>query len=474
MAAKLSKKSAISDEPQTALWASIHDKLKKHIPRQFFKVFFGDLEPLSFKGNSLVLASADARVVAHIKQRYLPLINRYANEVSEGKIVVKVKTRPTDSKAEPKKDHKVKKPRTIPTQTTSEEGRDGGSGAYPNTIILNPKYTFDRFVRGPSNEHAFAASFGAAQRPSEFHNPLYLYGGVGLGKTHLMMAIGNHIQDNFPWMNVQYTPAEIFQSDLVEAVATKTLPHFKAKYRNIDVLLFDDIQFISQRAEYTQEEIFHTFNYLYQNKKQIVISGDRPPQQLSTLTDRLVSRFQSGLIVDIKPPSLETRLAILKTKAEEIQLDIPYEVLKYVAVRITGQIRVLEAALIKLKFISELEKHPIDLQLTKLALRDLPNEKPGPQVSIDEILRVVSKHFGVEEAEVKGNSRVENIVMARHVCMYLTKKLLPSMSLAAIAEAFGRSDHTTVMHAEKKIKEMVDRDEAFRVQLQELHDELQF
>lgn len=297
---------------------------------------------------------------------------------------------------------------------------------------------------------------------------------MGLGKTHLMMAIGNQIQATMPWLKVQYTPAESFQTDLVEAVKNGLHAHFKARYRNVDVFLFDDIQFIGQRAEYTQEEIYHTFNYLFQNKKQIVISSDRPPQQLSKLHDRLQSRFHSGLVIDIKPPNFETRLAILQARSEEMRLAIPQEVLRYLASRFTGQVRTLEAALVKLQFFSEHEKRPIDLQMAKLALRDLPQEDTGPQVTIDEILRVVARTFRVEEAEIRGTSRVETVALARHVCMYLARDILPSLSLTQIAQAFGRSDHTTVLHAEKKIKELCDKDEAFRVQLQEIRAELQF
>ena len=462
----------VKSEDAYFIWQSILKLVEEEIPAQFFKAFFTELQAISYNGTILVIGGSDKRIINHVKQRYFSLLEKILRKkLSQGiKIDLQYMANP-ESAISPKQKAKGADQSMY---GNSKKLSNVNQSAYPNKIAVNPQYTFERFVRGPSNEHAFAASEGAAKAPTEFHNPLYLYGGVGLGKTHLMMAIGNYIKENFSWFKIQYSPAETFQSDLVEAVATKTLPHFKAKYRNIDVLLFDDIQFISQRAEYTQEEIFHTFNYLYQNKKQIVISGDRPPQQLSTLTDRLVSRFQSGLIVDIKPPNLETRLAILKTKADEMKLEIPFEVLRYIAARVTSQIRVLEAALIKIKFISELEKHPVDLQLTKLALRDLPSEKFGPQVSIDEILRLVSKHFHVDEQEIKGNSRVEKIVLARHVCMYFTKKLLSGMSLASVASAFGRSDHTTVMHAEKKIRDIMDNDEAFRVQIQELADELQF
>lgn len=441
--------------PETVLWHMVYEKLQAQVPQQFFSAFFENLRAESYDGKKLHLSGDNPQVVEHIKKRYLHLLRSIASEVAEQAVDVELSANLAEI---PKKAEKI---------VVQEPN-------YPHTIQLNPQYTFERFIKGPSNEHAYFAARGVAEKPGEFHNPLYIYGGVGLGKTHLMMAIGNQIQATMPWLKVQYTPAESFQTDLVEAVKNGLHAHFKARYRNVDVFLFDDIQFIGQRAEYTQEEIYHTFNYLFQNKKQIVISSDRPPQQLSKLHDRLQSRFHSGLVIDIKPPNFETRLAILQARSEEMRLAIPQEVLRYLASRFTGQVRTLEAALVKLQFFSEHEKRPIDLQMAKLALRDLPQEDTGPQVTIDEILRVVARTFRVEEAEIRGTSRVETVALARHVCMYLARDILPSLSLTQIAQAFGRSDHTTVLHAEKKIKELCDKDEAFRVQLQEIRAELQF
>lgn len=439
------------------VWNKVQATLSQEIPAQFFKAFISKLRVNpSLDNGDIQLVSEDKQLLEHVKKRYLNRIKSLTKELSDMNINLHFQ-----SKKEP---DQIAEPTAKPSNET----------AYPNYIALNPRYTFERFVKGPSNEHAFAAAMGAASAPSEFHNPLYIYGGVGLGKTHLMMAIGNFVKEKMPWFKVHYAPAETFQSDLVEAVQNKNLPHFKAKYRNIDLFLFDDIQFISARADYTQEEIFHTFNYLYQNGKQIVISGDRPPQQLSTLSDRLQSRFQSGLIVDIKAPNYETRLAILRNKANEMNLDVPFEVLQYMATRISSQIRALEAGLIKLKFTCDVEKSPIDMQMAKLSLKDLPIEDKQPLVTIDEILRVVSRTWHVDETEIKGNSRIEAVAMARHICMYLAKKMIPSMSLSSIAHAFGRSDHSTVIHAEKKIREMIDKSDTFQVQLQELIEELQF
>lgn len=450
-----------SDVKATVIWQNIYEKLSQNIPEQFFSVFFNHLKAKKYVENQLFLSSDDDQVIHHIKKRYISQIEEVARAEAGENVQVEIVLDDTQEN---------KKPIDFPGSAEKKKADTETS----HQILLNPKYTFDRFIKGPSNEHAMAAAMGAAQNLNEFHNPLYIYGSVGVGKTHLMMAIGNFVLQNSPWLKIQYTPAETFQNTLFEAISKKNMSSLKARYRNVDVFLFDDIQFINERADFIQEEIFHTFNFLYQNKKQIVISGDRPPQQLSTLHDRLQSRFQSGLIVDIKPPNFETRLAILKTKAREMQLHVPQNVLEYLSARFTTQVRILEAALIKLRFVSELEKHPIDLQMTKLALRDMPNESPGQQISIDEILRTVSQTFHVNEAEIKGNSRTENIVHARHISMFLAKSLIPSMSLASIARAFGKSDHTTVLHAEKKIRDLMDMDDTLRVQIEELTNELKF
>lgn len=469
----------------TPIWEKIRNNLKEKMMPQFYNAFGSDIRPLDWNGKELIIGSNDGRVIQFIEQNYAPVIQNTLQNLTVADASVKfieIEKQITEQEEDTEESFSVSKQNQSKGSSQKNNNKtmqedisaydQVKSGTYPNTIKLNPDYSFNRFIKGPSNEHALAAAVGVAANPTTYHNPLYLYGGVGLGKTHLMMAIGNEVQMKFPWMNVLYTTAETFQNDLVEAVANKTLASLRTRYRKADILLLDDIQFISQRAEFTQEEIHHMFNYLYQNKKHIVISGDRAPQELSTLTDRLVSRFSSGLFVDIKPPNLETRMAILSSKATESNMEVPSDVLRFLAGRFNTQIRMLESALTKLRFVSEIEKRPIDLQMAKIALRDLPAENMSSQISIDEVIRVVSKTFHVDENEIKSNSRVEQVAMARHVCMYLTRKLIPSMSLSNIATAFGRNDHSTVIHADKKIKEKLDEDEALAVQIQELIDEL--
>jgi chromosomal replication initiator protein len=325
---------------------------------------------------------------------------------------------------------------------------------------LNPNYTFERFVKGPSNEYAYMAALGAAQNPMTYHNPLYLFGGVGLGKTHLMMAIGNYILKNNPSLKVLYVPSETFQNEIVEAVKNKSASYQK-KYRNVDILLIDDIQFISEKAAYTQEQIFHIFNHLYQNNKQIVISGDRPPQQLATLKDRLISRFQSGLIVDIKPPNLETREAILQSKSVEMGIDVPKEVIRFIATHEKGQVRLLEAALIKLQFSSQLKHKKVDMELASEIIREISFEMES-HLNAENIIKIVSREMGIKTDQILGKSRVESIVWARHSAMYLVRKCIPSITLLEVAHAFARNDHTTVMNAEKKVRQKMDSDSHYK------------
>jgi len=460
----------------SAQWGKIYHELESQIPSQFFTAFFSDVKATFEGDNVIILKSKDTKVLNHIKKCYRSVIENVAKTICQKKIHISFKKVEVSDDSNVNRKHPAQELQKL--RKNSDKSKPAGleinQSAYPNKISVNPNYVFERFVRGPSNEHALAAAQGCAFNQDNFSNPLYLYGGVGRGKTHLMMAIGNYIAQHYPWLKVEYSPSEILQSDLVEAFKTNSIPHFNAKYRNVDVLLIDDIQFISQNAVQTQEAIFNTFNYLYQNGKKIVISGDTAPQNLSALTDRLKSRFQSGLIIEIKEPNFETRIAILKAKSEELKLSIPFDVLKYIASSMPKQIRVLEAALIKLRFFSDIENRPIDKQMAKIALKDLVSETGSQEVSVDDILRVVALKFHIPENDIIGTSRSSSVVLARHICMYLTRKLIPRKSLAIIASDFGRSDHTTVLNAEKKVREYIDKDHSVKLQIDEILEELNF
>ncbi len=317
------------------------------------------------------------------------------------------------------------------------------------STMLNPKYTFDSFVIGNSNRFAHAASLAVAESPAKAYNPLFIYGGVGLGKTHLMHAIGHYILHNNPKSQVVYVSSEKFTNELINSIKDDKNVEFRNKYRNIDILLVDDIQFIAGK-ERTQEEFFHTFNALYEANKQIIISSDRPPKEIPTLEDRLRSRFEWGLIADIQAPDFETRMAILKKKADVEKLNIPNEVMVYIATKIKSNIRELEGALIRIVAFSSLTNKEISVDLASEALKDIISSKQTRQVTIDIIQEVVANYYNLKIEELKSARRTRNIAFPRQIAMYLSRKLT-DMSLPKIGEEFGGRDHTTVIHAYEKI-----------------------
>jgi len=454
-------------------WSQFYTKLRKEIPSQFFDIFFNDIKPLEWSDDKLVISSPDGKILSHIKNRYMNVLTSFAREVAHKDIDVQLKVADkTTRSGQPRGRGKNPDQASQDGQLNIfDEEKAEGRLAHRESCrnYINTNYTFDRFVKGPSNEYAYMAVLGAARNPKKFHNPLYLFGGVGLGKTHLMMAMANYIAEHSPWLKVLYVPSEAFQNDIVEAAQKKTGLGYQARYRNADVLLIDDIQFISERAEYTQEQIFHIFNHLYQNNKQIVISGDRPPQQLATLKDRLISRFQSGLIVDIKPPNLETREAILMKKSVEMDLKVPPEVLRFIATHEKSQVRLLEAALIKLKFSCEMRQQTVDMSMAHEVIQEVSREQVS-HVSIDDVMVQVSGETGVKLDQILGKSRLESVVWARHIAMYLVRRAIPELTLLNVANAFGRNDHTTVMNAEKKVRAKLDADSAFAEMIDKLYD----
>jgi len=321
----------------------------------------------------------------------------------------------------------------------------------PHQEGLNPRYTFDRFVVGASNRFAHAAAKAVAQSPSRAYNPLFLYGGTGLGKTHLMQATGHDILEHYPQMRVTFVSSEQFTNQLIESIATKSTARFRAKYRKVDVLLIDDIHFIGGK-EATQEEFFHTFNTLFDAHKQIVLSSDRQPKEIQSLEDRLISRFEWGLVTDIQPPDLETRVAILQNKAAQENFTVSDEVLKFIASHLTTNIREMEGALITVLAFSKLEGQKITLPVAEEVLRDLIGREKIKPVTVEVVQRAVAEHFDVRIADLRGRSRQRQIAFPRQIAMYLCKLLIPSLSLNDIGEAFGGKDHTTVLYAIQKIK----------------------
>jgi chromosomal replication initiator protein len=329
----------------------------------------------------------------------------------------------------------------------------------PTSVNLNRRYTFDTFVIGASNRFAHAATLAIAEAPARAYNPLFIWGESGLGKTHLLHAAGNYAQRLFPGMRVKYVSTEEFTNDFINSLRDDRKASFKRSYRDIDVLLVDDIQFIEGK-EGIQEEFFHTFNTLHNANKQIVISSDRPPKQLATLEDRLRTRFEWGLITDVQPPELETRIAILRKKAQMDRLDVPGDVLELIASSIERNIRELEGALIRVTAFASLNKTPIDKSLAEIVLRDLIADAGTMQISAATIMAATAEYFQTTIEELRGPGKTRALAQSRQIAMYLCRELT-DLSLPKIGQAFGR-DHTTVMYAEKKIRgEMAERREVF-------------
>ena len=336
---------------------------------------------------------------------------------------------------------------------------------------FSSRYTFERFVVGAGNRFAHAAAKAVADNPGRAYNPLFLYGGTGLGKTHLMQAIGHAIQARDPNANIVFISSEHFTNQLIESIAKKSTQRFRAKYRKADVLLIDDIHFIAGK-EATQEEFFHTFNALFERHKQIVLSSDRGPKEIQGLEERLVSRFGWGLVTDIQAPDLETRIAILQSKAAEENVVVSPEVLKCMAVHITTNIRELEGALITILAYSRLTERRLTVPMVEELLRDLIGSEKIKPVTIDLIQRAVAEHFDVRIADLCGRNRQRMVSFPRQVAMYLCKSLIPSLSLNEIGEAFGGKDHTTVLYACQKVAQENDRVPATRQALTQLEKTL--
>jgi chromosomal replication initiator protein len=360
---------------------------------------------------------------------------------------------------------------TAREQMPQDQARHGtmpasDSGPRLGGTRLNSKYTFETFVIGSSNRFAHAASVAVAEAPAKAYNPLFVYGDSGLGKTHLLHAIGHYAQTLYSGLKVRYVSSEEFTNDFINMIRDGKQDGFRRRYRDVDVLLVDDIQFLENK-EGTQEEFFHTFNTLHNASKQIVISSDRAPKRLVTLEDRLRSRFEWGLLTDVQPPELETRIAILRRKAIQDALNAPPEVLEYIASRISTNIRELEGALIRVTAFASLNRQSVDLQLAEIVLKDLIPEAQGPQITIAIIMGQTASYFGLSIEDLCGASRSRVLVTARHIAMYLCRELT-DLSLPKIGQQFGGRDHTTVINADRKIRSLMAERRSIYTQVTEL------
>jgi chromosomal replication initiator protein len=353
-----------------------------------------------------------------------------------------------------------------PTEIKGGTGRNSTSLTSNEGAQLNPRYIFETFVIGASNRFAHAAAVAVAEAPAKAYNPLFIYGDSGLGKTHLLHAIGAYAKELYGSVRVRYVSSEEFTNDFINSIRDDKASVFQKRYRDLDILLVDDIQFLENK-ERTQEEFFHTFNTLYNSNKQIVISSDRPPKQLTTLEDRLRSRFEWGLITDIQPPELETRIAILRKKAAQDKLNAPDDVLEYIASKISTNIRELEGALIRITAFASLNRQAVDLSLSEIVLKDLIPTDGGPEITGSTIMAQTASYFSLSVDDLCGTSRSRVLVNARQIAMYLCRELT-ELSLPKIGQTFGGRDHTTVMHADRKIRQLMAERRSIYNQVTEL------
>ncbi|WP_053368623.1 chromosomal replication initiator protein DnaA [Bacillus sp. FJAT-27245] len=438
------------------LWNAALATIETKISKPSFDTWLKSTKAHSLQGNTLVVTAPNEFARDWLEERYAPLISETLYEITgeelEAKFIIpQVQDDNEPELALPKKKHKKE-----------EETND-----IPLTM-LNPKYTFDTFVIGSGNRFAHAASLAVAEAPAKAYNPLFIYGGVGLGKTHLMHAIGHYVLEHNPSAKVVYLSSEKFTNEFINSIRDNKAIEFRNKYRKVDVLLIDDIQFLAGK-ESTQEEFFHTFNTLHEESKQIIISSDRPPKEIPTLEDRLRSRFEWGLITDITPPDLETRIAILRKKAKAEGLDIPNEVMLYIANQIDSNIRELEGALIRVVAYSSLINKDINADLAAEALKDIiPSSKPRI-VTILDIQKAVGQQFNVKLEDFKAKKRTKSVAFPRQVAMYLSRELT-DFSLPKIGEEFGGRDHTTVIHAHEKISKLLAVDAQLQKQVKELNE----
>lgn len=435
------------------LWEKTLNIMKGELTEVSFNTWIKSAVPVSLTDNTIKLSVPNNFTKEILETRYKDLIINAINIISSKKynIDFSIMTEETIDIEDPKlkKDSKN-------TVVVSDE----------MSATLNPKYTFDSFVIGNSNRFAHAASLAVAESPARAYNPLFIYGGVGLGKTHLMHAIGHYILQNNPKSKVVYVSSEKFTNELINSIRDDKNEDFRNKYRNVDVLLIDDVQFIAGK-ERTQEEFFHTFNALHEADKQIILSSDRPPKEIPTLEDRLRSRFEWGLIADIQPPDFETRIAILKKKADVEKLNISNDVMVYIATKIKSNIRELEGALIRIVAYSSLTNREISVDLASEALKDIISNKQTKQITIDLIQDVVCSYYNMRIEELKSQRRTRNVAYPRQIAMYLCRKLTDT-SLPKIGEEFGGRDHTTVIHAYEKISEGIKHDETLQEAINEI------
>jgi len=425
------------------MWEEIKNFIKNEIGTQSFNTWFHAVKLEKIDDEKIILQVPNVYYKAHIETHYINLIKKAVFNFTQKNLEIDFSINAQDSLNK--------------------------NSSVQHSTVFNQKFSFVNFVVGPNNSFAHAVSIAVAESPGYAYNPLFIYGKVGLGKTHLLQAIGYAIQQKYPEKILMYVSCEKFTNELINALQTQTIEKFRSKYRNIDVLLIDDIQFISGK-ERTQEEFFHTFNHLHNDNKQIVLSSDKPPKEIPMLEERLVSRFEWGITADIQAPDYETRIAILRKKAEKMTAPVPNEVFEFIAANFKSNIRELEGSLTRVVAISSISSRPVTLESTKETLKDSVSLKEKT-VSIEDIQRIVSEHFDLTISDLKSQKRSKTLVYPRQIAMYLTRKIT-SNSFPEIGESFGGKDHSTVIHACEKISEKIENDTIVKNILQKLEEKI--
>lgn len=442
------------------IWNKLVEKLSNSTSETNMNMYIRQITPVKMENNVIYATVHSTSLRSSIQQNFYDIITALLSEITDNKnIQLKIDVENQGDLEIPKPDYSV-----VPLFTEEEKIKEE-----PYESNLNEKQRFDTFVVGNSNRFAAAAAQAVAVNPGNTYNPLFIYGNSGLGKTHLMHAIGNAVLSANPSAKVKYITSETFTNEMINAIKNNTFNDFREKYRTIDCLIIDDIQFL-EKKERTQEEFFHTFNALKESNKQIVVSSDRPPKDMDELEERLRSRFVSGLTVDIQPPDLETRIAIIRKKAEFENINMPNDVIQIIATSINNNIRMIEGAFNRIVAYANLMNMPINREMT-LKILDEFSVQTINNVTIDKIIEYVCKIYNMQYDDIIGKKRPKNIAMARQVAMYLCRKITDA-SLPKIGQAFGGRDHTTVIHAYEKIEKMRKEDKSFESQLQQYEEKI--